>query len=113
MSKKSFVDHCDFITSPGSKMASTKPARDLGKTRKELGLPGGGPTKAITDLGVLEMKDGEFTLTEIFDGVTVAQVQENCGWELKVASMLKTIPLPDLKTIELLRTKIDPDGLFL
>jgi glutaconate CoA-transferase subunit B len=113
MSPKSFVAKCDFVTSPGSRMESSKPGRDIGKTRSELGLPGGGPTKVITDLGVLEMTDGEFTLTEIFEGVTVDQVKQNCGWELKVASTLKTIPLPSLQIIELLRTKIDPDNLFL
>jgi glutaconate CoA-transferase subunit B len=59
------------------------------------------------------MIDGEFTLTEVFAGVTVDQVKQNCGWSLKVAQTLKTISLPDLKTIELLRNKIDPNGLFL
>lgn len=113
MSPKSFVEKCDFVTSPGSKMDSSKPSRDQGKTRKELGLPGGGPTKAITDLGVLEMIDGEFTLTEIYEGVTVEQVKQNCGWDLKVATKLKTISEPDSKTINLLRTKIDPDHMYL
>jgi glutaconate CoA-transferase subunit B len=113
MSPKSFVEKCDFVTSPGAKMDSSKPGKDLGKTRADLKLPGGGPTKAITDLGVLEMIDGEFTLTEVFAGVTVDQVKQNCGWSLKVAQTLKTISLPDLKTIELLRNKIDPNGLFL
>ena len=113
MSPKSFVAKCDFVTSPGSRMDSSKAGRDMGKTREELGLPGGGPTKAITDLGVLEMIDGEFTLTEIYEGVTVEQVKQNCGWPLKIAASLKTIPSPDHATIELLRNKIDPDKLFL
>ncbi|MBS1958580.1 MAG: CoA-transferase subunit beta [Bdellovibrionales bacterium] len=113
MSPKSFVAKCDFITSPGSKMDSSKPSRDLGKTRQDLKLPGGGPTKAITDLGVLEMLDGEFTLTEIYPGVTVEQVKQNCGWDLKIAPALKTIEEPDPKTLELLRNKIDPDRLYL
>ncbi len=113
MSPKSFVAKVDFVTSPGSKMDSSKPSKYLGKTRQELKLPGGGPTKAITDLGVLEMLDGEFTLTEIYEGVTVEQVKQNCGWDLKVAPKLKTIPEPDFKIVEMLRTKIDPDNLFL
>lgn len=113
MSPKSFVAKCDFITSPGSRMESLKPSKDLGKTRKELKLPGGGPTKAITDLGVLEMQDGEFVLTEIFEGVSAEEVKRNCGWDLKIATVLKLIPLPKPSTIELLRTKIDPDQLFL
>ena len=113
MSPKSFVAQCDFITSPGSRMASSKPSKDLGKTREELKLPGGGPTKAITDLGVLEMIDGEFTLTEMYEGVTVEQVKQNCGWDLKFAPKLKTIPEPKPEVIELLRTKIDPEGMYL
>ena len=94
-------------------MDSTKPSKYLGKTREELKLPGGGPTKAITDLGVLEMIDGEFTLTEIYEGVTVEQVKQNCGWDLKVAPSLRTIPDPDANTLEILRDKIDPDRLYL
>jgi glutaconate CoA-transferase subunit B len=113
MSPKSFVAKCDFVTSPGSRMDSTKPSKYLGKTREELKLPGGGPTKAITDLGVLEMIDGEFTLTEIYEGVTVDQVKQNCGWDLRVATRLKTIPDPDFTTLEILRNKIDPERLYL
>jgi glutaconate CoA-transferase subunit B len=113
MSPKSFVGKCDFVTSPGSRMDSSKSSKYLGKTRDELKLPGGGPTTAITDLGVLEMRDGEFTLTEIYEGVTVEQVKQNCGWDLKVAPSLKTIADPDAKTLEILRTKIDPERLYL
>lgn len=109
MSPKSFVEKCDFITSPGSQWHGTGEVR----TRSQLGLPGGGPTKAITDLGVLEMIDGEFQLTEIYAGVTVDQVKAACGWDLKIASKLKTLSEFDLKALELLRTKIDPDELYL
>jgi glutaconate CoA-transferase subunit B len=113
MSPKSFVEKCDFVTSPGSRMESSKPSKYLGKTRAELGLPGGGPVKAITDLGVLEMVDGELALTQLYEGVTVDQVKQNCGWDIKVAEHLSVIPDPDFKTVELLRTKIDPDNLYL
>lgn len=113
MSPKSFVAKCDFVTSPGSKMDSSKASPQLGKTRQEMKLPGGGPTKAITDLGVLEIMNGEFTLTEIYEGVTVDQVKTACGWELKIAPTLKTIKDPDPKVLEILRTKIDPDNMYL
>ena len=113
MSPKSFVAECDFVTSPGSKMASSKPSRDLGKTRLELKLPGGGPVKAITDLGVLEMMDGEFTLTEIYPGITVEQVKKSCGWDLKVAPELRVTENPSSDTLALLRNKIDPERMYL
>ncbi len=113
MSPKSFVAKCDFVTSPGSRMESSKPSKYLGKTREEMHLPGGGPTKAITDLGVLEMIDGELTLTELYEGVTTDQVKQNCGWDIRIAASLKVIKDPDFKTVELLRTKIDPENLYL
>ena len=113
MSPKSFVAKCDFITSPGSRMESSKASPQIGKNRAQMKLPGGGPTKAITDLGVLEMIDGEFTLNEIYEGVTVEQVKAACGWELKVAAQLKTIKDPDAKVLEILRTRIDPDRMYL
>ena len=113
MSPKSFVEKCDFVTSPGSRMESTKSSPQLGRTREDSKLPGGGPTKAITDLGVLEMLNGEFTLTEIYEGVTVDQVKQNCGWPLKVATSLKTIPEPSSQILEILRNKIDPENLYL
>jgi glutaconate CoA-transferase subunit B len=113
MSPKSFVEKCDFVTSPGSRMASSRPSRYLGKTRSELGLPGGGPTKAITDLGVLEVIDGELTLTEVYEGVTIDQVKQNCGWDIRIATNLSVTPDPDPKLVALLRTKIDPENLYL
>jgi glutaconate CoA-transferase subunit B len=113
MSPKSFVAKCDFVTSPGSRMESSKPSKYLGMTREEMHLPGGGPTKAITDLGVLEMIDGELTLTELYEGVTIDQVKQNCGWDIRIAASLKVIKDPDFKTVELLRTKIDPENLYL
>ena len=59
MSPKSFVNTCDFVTSPGNLFASKPPSPQLQKTRKELGLPGGGPTTLITDLGVCEFRSNE------------------------------------------------------
>ena len=41
-------------------------------------------TLVITDLGVLEPVDGELTLTTLHPGVTVEQVREATGWELRL-----------------------------
>ncbi|AKT37803.1 CoA-transferase subunit beta [Chondromyces crocatus] len=106
MSKRTFVERCDFITSPGHRMH--------GKSRAELGMPGGGPTCVITDLGVLTFDEtGEAVLTEMYPGVTAEQVQAACGWPLRVASALKSSPSPDLATLRLLRERLDPQGLYL
>lgn len=109
MSKRTFVEKCDFVTSPGHRFE--------GKTRQELGLPGGGPTRVITDLGVLDFAagDGEAVLIETYPGVTVEQVKAACGWDLKVAPGLRPgeAKVPDATIVGLLRDKLDPQRLYL
>jgi len=106
MSPRTFVASCDFITSPGHRMH--------GKTRAELGLSGGGPTCVITDKGVLQFaSDGEATLTELYEGVTVDDARAACGWELRVADTLQVTRPPGDEVLRLLRDELDPDRLFL
>ena len=61
-SRRTFVEELDFRTTSGVHT-----------------------TAVITDLGVLEPRDGELTLTAVHPGVTVEQVREETGWELRVA----------------------------
>src|SRR4051794_19640051 len=60
-SRRTFVERLDFKTTDG-----------------------GHTTQVITDLGVLEPRDGELTLTAVHPGVTVEQVDEATGWKLQV-----------------------------
>jgi glutaconate CoA-transferase subunit B len=105
MSPKSFVEKCDFITSPGHFMH--------GKSRSALKLPGSGPLTAITDLGVCQFVDGEMQLTEIYPGVSLEQIQAACGWTLKIAANLQTAKAPSAEVVQLLRTKLDPQRMYL
>lgn len=107
ISPRTFVERCDFITSPGH--------RDYeGRSRAQNHLPGGGPTRVITDLGVLDFnEEGEAVLAELFAGVTVEQVQKACGWKLKVAESVRATVDPTIETLTLLREKIDPQRLYL
>ncbi|MFE8600308.1 CoA-transferase [Archangium violaceum] len=106
MSRRTFVERCDFITSPGHRMN--------GKSRAELGMPGGGPTRIITDLGVLSFDaTGEAVLTELYPGITVERVKEACGWPLEVARDLKTADTPAAPVLRLLRERLDPKRLYL
>lgn len=107
MSNRSFVERCDFVTSPGHRSQE-------GRSRKELGLPGGGPTRVITDLGVLDFDgNGEAVLAELYPGVTVEKVQAACGWKLAVAPKLREAREPDEGALRLLREKLDPARLYL
>jgi glutaconate CoA-transferase subunit B len=67
-SKRTFVAQLDFLTTRTS------------------------PEAVITDLGVLKPSadDGELTLTHVHPGVTVDQVREHTGWELRIADDLQT-----------------------
>lgn len=106
MSKRTFVERCDFVTSPGHRAAN-------GKTRRELGLPGGGPTRLITDLCVFDFDEaGEAVLTELAPGVTVEQVQAACGWQVKQAKALAGMPVLDPATSAALEA-LDPERRYL
>ena len=83
---RAFVDQVDFVTSVGH---GTGP-----DDREVLGLRGGGPSRVITDLGVLEPDPDtkELVLTALHPGVSVEQVRAETGWELQVSVDMKITP---------------------
>lgn len=95
--KRSFVDQVDFITSFGH-------GRGKGD-RERLGLRGAGPTLVITDLGVLrpDPRTSELVLTEVHPGITVDDVRDATGWELKLAEDVGTTPVPTADELNALR----------
>jgi glutaconate CoA-transferase subunit B len=80
--RRTFVDELDFTTTHG-----------------------GHTTAVITDLGVLEPDpaDGELVLTRIHPGVSVGQVREATGWELRVAHDVAVTPPPTGRELAALR----------
>jgi glutaconate CoA-transferase, subunit B len=70
-SPRTFVPELDFLTTTGLRT-----------------------THVITDLGVLEPRDGELTLTAVHPGVTADQAREATGWDLRVAEEIATTPEP-------------------
>jgi len=99
-SKRAFVEKVDFVTSVGH--------GDGAGSRERLGLRGKGPTKVITDLGILEPdpETFELTLTHLHPGVTVEQAKEATGWDLQVADDLRTTEPPTPGELEALRELI-------
>ncbi|HID72224.1 MAG TPA: 3-oxoacid CoA-transferase, partial [Thermoplasmata archaeon] len=103
--KRKFVKKCDFITTPG--WLSGPGARE------EAGLPAGtGPSKVITDLGVLgfDEETKRMKLLAVHPGVSVEQVQANTAFELLIADEVKVTTPPTQEELSLLREKIDPKG---
>ncbi len=107
LNNRAFPAEVDFITSPGQ--------RCRGRTRKELGMPGAGPIKIITDRGILENdpETGEMILTALYPGVTVDEVKANVGWPLKARDNLELVAPPTERELYLLREVLDPKKLFL
>jgi glutaconate CoA-transferase, subunit B len=70
-SPRTFVPELDFLTTTGART-----------------------TQVITDLGVLEPRNGELTLTAVHPGVTADQAREATGWDLRVAEEIATTPEP-------------------
>jgi len=107
LSSRSFPDKIDFITSPGQN----------GKygTRRQLHLPGGGPLRIVTDMGILAPveADGELALVGIYPNVAVEQVRQKAGWPLKVAAQLEHIPPPSAQELHLLRDVLDVNHLYI
>ncbi len=79
-SKRTFVQRLDFKTTRGERT-----------------------TLVITDLGVLEPRDGSLCLTAVHPGVSVDEVRENTGFELAVSESLKVSEPPSTKELNALR----------
>jgi glutaconate CoA-transferase, subunit B len=81
-SARAFVERVDFVTSVGF---GSGPG-----DRERLGLTGRGPTRVITDLGVLEPDPAscELRLTALHPGATLDDARAATGWELAVAADL-------------------------
>jgi len=100
-SPRAFVEKVDFITSVGH---GNGPG-----SREKLGLRGKGPTKVITDLGILEPdpETAELVLTHVHSGITPEQAQDATGWELRIADDLKTTEPPTEKELKALRELVN------
>lgn len=106
--KKRFPEKVDFITSPGY--------IDGYNSRQEKGLrPNTGPWAVYTTLGCFKFDEHskEMYLDGYYHGVTVAQVKENMGWELKISGDVHEIPLPSEEHIRILREEVDPEKMYL
>ena len=107
LDRRVFPERVDFVTSPGM--------RANGRTRRELGMPGAGPTTVITDQGILEAdpESGELVLSALYPGATALEVAEEIGWELRSRDRLGEAEPPTDRELHLLREVLDPKRLYL
>src|SRR5262245_33206107 len=96
-SPRTFVERLDFVTTVGYASG--------GRSREGLGFTGEGPSRIITDLGVLEpdRETRELTLTGVHEGVSVDDVRNATGWPLRIAPDVRTLPAPSSHELTTLR----------
>lgn len=107
LNARAFPEQVDFITSPGQ--------RCRGTARRELGMPGAGPVKVITDKAILAADEttGEMVLVALYPGVSADDVQAGIGWPLARAAQLGAVAPPSGEELRLLREVLDPKKLYL
>ncbi|MGC8857266.1 MAG: CoA-transferase subunit beta [Anaerolineae bacterium] len=104
--KRRFPEKVDFLTSAG--FLEGRPSRLAS------GVRGGGVMAVVTDIGILEPdENGEMILTALHPGRTVEEAKANTGWDLQVAATLRTTEPPSEKELLILRTELDPKGIYL
>jgi glutaconate CoA-transferase subunit B len=77
---RAFVERLDFLTSVGDRVRVV-----------------------VTDLGVLEPRDGELTLTFVHPSASVEQAREATGWTLRVADDVQVSDPPSTRELLALR----------
>jgi glutaconate CoA-transferase subunit B len=77
---RAFVERLDFTTSRGDRVRVV-----------------------VTDLGILEPRNGELTLVRVHPGVSVDDVRGATGWELAVADDVAESPPPTADELAALR----------
>jgi glutaconate CoA-transferase subunit B len=103
--KRRFVEHVDFITSPGYLHG--------GDTRRASGLLAGGTFRVVTDLAVFgfEPDKRRMQVLSLNPGVTREELQDNTGFALDFSPHLGVTEPPTDQELELLR-ELDPDRLY-
>jgi glutaconate CoA-transferase subunit B len=107
LDRRAFPATVDFITSPGQ--------CSKGRRRRDLGMPGAGPTRVITDKAILEA-DGEtdeLVLSALYPGIEAVEVEERIGWPLRRRTSLSQVDPPSERELSLLREVLDPQRLYL
>jgi glutaconate CoA-transferase subunit B len=104
--RRRFPEQVDYLTSPGWLNGPGG--------RSTAGMAWGGPVSVITDKGVMEFDERtrEMYLSSYHPGIAVEDVLENTAFDLDILRAMETEP-PTNKEIDLLRNKIDPEGLYL
>jgi glutaconate CoA-transferase, subunit B len=103
--RRRFPPKVHYITSPGY--------GDGGHWREMRGLPGGGPSRVITSMGIFSFdpESHEMVLSSNHTGVSVEAIKAETGWPLQVSPDVRETPPPTLDELLAVR-KYDPKGVW-
>jgi glutaconate CoA-transferase, subunit B len=104
-----FPARVDFISAPGYLDGKE------GDREKRGLLPGTGPTRVVTNLGIYSFREGEMVLESIHSkaGVTLEDIRENTGWDMRVSDDVKETEPPSKDELTVLRERVDPEMKFI
>ncbi|MBU0510105.1 MAG: CoA-transferase subunit beta [Chloroflexi bacterium] len=107
LSRRTFVEKLDFVTSPGH--LDGQPG-----ARRKSGMPGNGPQLVITNKAIFDFggEAPEMRLISVHPGVTVEDVQAEVSWPLKVAPHIVETGAPSPEELHIIRQQLDPDGIY-
>jgi len=112
--KRRFKDNVDYITSPGWRIPKWPSGEMVHKKEVYGKFFNGGPSAVITNMGVFRFDDeGVMYLDTVHPGFTPQQVKDNCEFDLNISRCKGETEKPTVEDIELLYTKVDPEGIFL
>lgn len=103
--RRRFVPKVHYVTSPGF--------GDGADWRGRHGLPGGGPRRMISSMGVFSFADEshEMMLSSFHPGVSVDEIKNETGWPLRIADDLHETTAPTAAELAAVR-KYDPKGVW-
>lgn len=106
LKKRAFVEKLDFVTSPGHLSDEDE--------RGRLGIPGKGPSLVITDRALFNFDNSEreMMLVETAVGETVASIQADVAWPLRVSPDLKEMTPPTADELDIIRLQLDVEGRY-
>ena len=103
--RRRFTPKVHFVTSPGF--------GDGGDWRARQGLPGGGPSRVITSMGIFsfEAATREMVLSSYHPGMSVDDIKRETGWPLRVSPDVGETRPPTAAELAAVR-KYDPKGVW-
>jgi glutaconate CoA-transferase, subunit B len=106
LSKRTFVDKLDFLTSPGF--------LDGGEARRKCAMPGAGPQLVVTDKALFDFgaPNHEMRLVSLHPGVEIDEVRAAVGWPLCASELIGRTPAPTEAELGCVRLELDPAGMY-